>query len=135
MPKGGELSRALRSLRERSGLSQAALAKACGTSQGQVSSYELGKADPGATVLVRMLSAMGYDFADLDAALREVRGEPPRNHTPPPGTAPPEARDILRPQIEDELIRQEVDRRVGEILGAVLREMTPAPEGRSKNET
>jgi transcriptional regulator with XRE-family HTH domain len=50
---------ALRQARERSGLTQAALARLTGTSQATISAYEAGRKQPSVDTLARLLAAMG----------------------------------------------------------------------------
>jgi transcriptional regulator with XRE-family HTH domain len=54
-----DVRRALRSARERAGLSQAALATRAGTSQATVSAYERGRKQPSVETLSRLLAAAG----------------------------------------------------------------------------
>lgn len=103
---------ALRLLRERAEIAQRELARRAGTSAGMISSYELGKSDPGAGTLERLLRAMGYSFRDLDTALRQVRGEEiPMESGAPNGTPAPRWEEGLGVLREEEVTR-EVDRRV-----------------------
>ena len=105
-------------LRERVGLSQAALAQEAGASQSQVHGYEKGASTPGTGTLARILSAMGADFADLERALREVRGEPvpaTNNGNPPPLLEEARAaRDAT--QAVRELETAEVDQRLARMI-------------------
>lgn len=131
MPAAQELGEALQTLRERRGLSQRQVAERAGTTQSMVSRYERGISNPEFATVEKIIQGMAYTLGDLDAALREVRGEPPHHPEARNGYAPAEAEAILRPQMEDEEIRRAVDQRVGEILGAMMREMRAETEERA----
>jgi transcriptional regulator with XRE-family HTH domain len=62
---------ALRAARQRSGLSQAALAARAGTSQATVSAYESGRKQPSVATLSRLLAAAGSRLA-IEPAERPV---------------------------------------------------------------
>ena len=64
-----DASAVLRDARRRSGLSQAALAAAAGTSQATVSAYESGRKAPSLATLDRLLAATGHPLA-IDRAPR-----------------------------------------------------------------
>lgn len=128
--RGGDLGKALALLRVRAGIAtQEELAERLGISSQSVSSREAG-GDAKFSTIARTLEVMGATLADLERALREVRGEPPINGAAHEGRAPAEAQAITAPMWEDERVRREVDRRVAEILATIVREM-----GRSGGET
>lgn len=139
------LPEALRLLRERSGLSQAALAQEAGGSQSQVGGYEKGLSTPGAGTLARLLGAMGSNFADLEDALREVRGEPRRSPEarlngmdlapPSPATKhpPPDLHRRVLAALEDERrIAEEVERRAVRMVRLIMG-AAPEEEARDAN--
>ena len=71
----------LRRARERSGLTQAQLARAAGTSQPVISAYEHGQRDPSIGTLERLIHAAGHELR-LDAVrptLEADRLPPPRS--------------------------------------------------------
>ena len=115
------LGDALRLLRERSGSTQDRISKASGLARAQISEYETGARDPMPATLDAVLRAMGYDFADLESALRSVRGQPARNGTAVHGDAPAAVNAILDRALDQEAIRREVDRRVAEIAAHMVR--------------
>lgn len=66
----------IRSVRRRRGLTQAALARAAGTSQPVISAYEAGRRDPTYRTLRRIVAAGGEDLV--------VTARPPGSDLPPP---------------------------------------------------
>src|SRR5688572_5895568 len=64
---------ALRSARQRAGLSQAALAARAGTSQATVSAYETGRKEPSVRTLSRLLAATGARLAVQAARVAVVQ--------------------------------------------------------------
>lgn len=63
----------LRDARRRSGLTQAALAAATGTSQAAISAYEQGRKEPSLRTLSRLLAAMGSQLSVSPATAGVVR--------------------------------------------------------------
>lgn len=80
----GEL---LRTVRRRRGLTQAALARAAGTSQPVISAYEAGRRDPTYGTLRRLLAAAGEDL--------ELSARPVVSDLPPPVDLADHARRLL----------------------------------------
>jgi transcriptional regulator with XRE-family HTH domain len=113
---------ALRALRERSKMSQAALSEGAGTSQGQVSAYELGKAEPGFSVLERILRALGCDFADLEDALRIARGEEPRTPSGQTGGSAAD-KDFAFVDHFRQLALEELRRQAPDVVRSTLRDI------------
>lgn len=72
MRRGADL---IRRARERSGLTQAALAQRSGVPQSVISEYETGRRDPSVTALDRLVGAAGMrlSLSDEPATLKEVR--------------------------------------------------------------
>ena len=66
----------LRTVRRRRGLTQAALARAAGTSQPVISAYEAGRRDPTYGTLRRLIAAAGEDL--------ELSAQAPGSDLPPP---------------------------------------------------
>lgn len=77
----------IRMVRRRRGLTQAALARAAGTSQPVISAYEAGRRDPTHGTLRRILAAAGEE---LDLSARPVGSD-----LPPPVDAADHARRLL----------------------------------------
>ena len=77
----------IRTVRRRRGLTQAALARAAGTSQPVISAYEAGRRDPTHGTLRRIVAAAGEELA--------LSARPPASDLPPPGDATDHARRLL----------------------------------------
>jgi len=67
-----DVRRALREVRRRAGLSQAALATRSGTSQATVSAYERGRKQPSVETFSRLLAAAGAGLTVEERAWRVV---------------------------------------------------------------
>jgi uncharacterized protein len=77
----------IRAVRRRRGLTQAALARAAGTSQPVISAYEAGRRDPTYGTLRRIIAAGGEQL--------EVSARPIGSDLPPPVNAADHARRLL----------------------------------------
>lgn len=77
----------IRSVRQRQGLTQKALAVAAGTSQPVISAYEAGRRDPTHTTLARLVAAAGERL--------EVTARPVPSGLTPPADAHEHARRLL----------------------------------------
>lgn len=77
----------IRTVRRRRGLTQAALARAAGTSQPVISAYEAGRRDPTYGTLRRLVAAGGEEL--------EVSARPIGSDLPPPVDAADHARRLL----------------------------------------
>ncbi|MGH9084991.1 MAG: helix-turn-helix transcriptional regulator [Acidimicrobiales bacterium] len=77
----------IRTVRRRRGLTQAALARAAGTSQPVISAYEAGRRDPTFGTLRKLVAAAGEELT--------VSAEPPGSDLPPPVDAADHARRLL----------------------------------------
>jgi transcriptional regulator with XRE-family HTH domain len=77
----------LRTVRRRRGLTQAALARAAGTSQPVISAYEAGRRDPTYGTLRRLIAAAGEDL--------ELMARVPTSDLPPPADVDHHARRLL----------------------------------------
>jgi uncharacterized protein len=77
----------IRTMRRRRGLTQAALARAAGTSQPVISAYEAGRRDPTHGTLRRLVAAAGEQL--------EVSARPAGSDLPPPVDAADHARRLL----------------------------------------
>jgi len=70
------MPKALRKVRQDSGLRQIDISNRSGLSKAMVSAYESGKALPSFPSLAAYLEALGKDLSDLQAAIYEVSGVP-----------------------------------------------------------
>lgn len=77
----------IRSVRRRRGLTQAALARAAGTSQPVVSAYEAGRRDPTHRMLRKLIAAAGEEL--------EVSARPASAALPPPVDAADHGRRLV----------------------------------------
>jgi transcriptional regulator with XRE-family HTH domain len=77
----------IRTVRKRRGLTQAALARAAGTSQPVISAYEAGRRDPTFGTLRRLVAAAGEEL--------EVGARPSPADLPPPIDTADHARRLL----------------------------------------
>src|SRR5688572_8320705 len=77
----------LRTVRRRRGLTQAALARAAGTSQPVISAYEAGRRDPTHGTLRKLVAAAGEELA--------LSARPVGSDLPPPVDAADHARRLL----------------------------------------
>src|SRR5687768_4002738 len=77
----------IRTVRRRRGLTQAALARAAGTSQPVISAYEAGRRDPTIGTLRKLVGAAGETL--------EVSARPPGSDLPPPVDTADHARRLL----------------------------------------
>lgn len=77
----------IRTVRRRRGVTQAALARAAGTSQPVISAYEAGRRDPSHGTLQRLIAAAGE--------VLEVSARPAGSDLPPPVDAADHARRLL----------------------------------------
>jgi transcriptional regulator with XRE-family HTH domain len=77
----------IRTVRKRRGLTQAALARAAGTSQPVISAYEAGRRDPTFGTLRRLVAAAGEEL--------EVGARPSPADLPPPIVTADPARRLL----------------------------------------
>jgi transcriptional regulator with XRE-family HTH domain len=82
-----EPAQLLRTVRRRRGLTQAALARAGGTSQPVISAYEAGRRDPSYGTLRRLVGAAGENL--------ELSARPPGSDLPPPVDDADHARRLL----------------------------------------
>lgn len=82
-----EPAQLLRTVRRRRGLTQAALARAAGTSQPVISAYEAGRRDPTYGTLRRLIGAAGEDL--------ELSANPTASDLPPPVDEADHARRLL----------------------------------------
>ncbi|MEM9291586.1 MAG: helix-turn-helix transcriptional regulator [Acidobacteriota bacterium] len=89
------LGQALRTLRQRRDLSQAALAERCGLTPPMISNYERGVHHPSLTSLEALLHALGADLFDLAQAVQVQRMD---NETLsqrlPAGATPPQSNEL-----------------------------------------
>jgi len=73
------IAEALRLLRTRQGLTQAAASKQEGAPDHRtLSHWETGRKLPSLKLLHRYLGSLGFDFSDLQEALHQIEGSPPR---------------------------------------------------------
>jgi transcriptional regulator with XRE-family HTH domain len=72
------IAKALKLVRQSTGLRQIDVSERSGLSKAMVSAYEGGKALPSVLSLCRYLNAIGRDFGDLQDALDEMGGIPGR---------------------------------------------------------
>jgi transcriptional regulator with XRE-family HTH domain len=77
----------IRLVRRRRGLTQAALARAAGTSQPVISAYEAGRRDPTHGTLRKLVAAAGEEVT--------LSARPPGSDLPPPVDAADHARRLL----------------------------------------
>jgi transcriptional regulator with XRE-family HTH domain len=77
----------LRNVRHRRGLTQAALARAAGTSQPVISAYEAGRRDPTIGTLQRLVAAAGEEL--------ELSARPAPSDLPPPADLAEHASRLL----------------------------------------
>jgi transcriptional regulator with XRE-family HTH domain len=76
--QSSQIARALRLVRQSTGLRQIDVSERSGLSKAMVSAYEGGKMLPSVLSLCRYLNAIGRDFGDLQDALDEMGGIPGR---------------------------------------------------------
>jgi transcriptional regulator with XRE-family HTH domain len=69
---------ALRVLRYRRNLRQFEVAEAAGVTKAMLSAFETGKHMPATRSIIAVLDALGADFADLQSALDQMAGRPPK---------------------------------------------------------
>ena len=75
-----QIADALRLMRNREGLTQTAACRRDGAPDVRtLSHWETGRKCPSFKLLDRYLASQGFDFRDLQDALDQVKGEPPRN--------------------------------------------------------
>lgn len=85
--RGVQPAALLRTVRRRRGLTQAALARAAGTSQPVISAYEAGRRDPTYRTLRRLVAAAGEELV--------LSTRPSTSDLPPPADRAEHARRLL----------------------------------------
>lgn len=95
MPLNEEIINRIKQIRKETGLSQDKFAKAIGVSSGNVSSWELGKALPGALALKSIRENLGYSINWILTGEVETQKEEALQESSSPYTFDPDLKEMI----------------------------------------